>query len=108
MTFRVTSSVTTLFDPVPATECEFQIEGGIAPAPTSVETLRHIADSISGDGAFIMQGILRKAADELEDWEWLREHHGDINCPILVGYSDKHKSLEAAIDAARQAGKEEV
>jgi hypothetical protein len=39
---------------------------GVAPAPTSVETLRHIADTISGDGAFIMQGILRKAADELE------------------------------------------
>jgi hypothetical protein len=39
---------------------------GFAPAPTSIETLRHIADTISGDGAFIMQGILRKAADELE------------------------------------------
>jgi hypothetical protein len=40
---------------------------GFAPAPTSVETLRRIADTISGDGAFIMQGILRKAADELEE-----------------------------------------
>jgi hypothetical protein len=34
--------------------------------PTSVETLRHIADVISGDGAVVMQGILRKAAHELE------------------------------------------
>ena len=79
---------------------------GFLPTPTSVETLRHIADTISGDGAFIMQGILRKAADELEDWEWLRAHHHDIDAPILVCYdADKHESLEAAIDAARQAGK---
>jgi hypothetical protein len=39
---------------------------GFLPAPTSAETLRHIADTISGDGAFIMQGILRRAAGELD------------------------------------------
>lgn len=57
------------FPGLPVTEGFTQIgfeSPGFAPAPTSVETLRHIADTISGDGAFIMQGILRKAADELE------------------------------------------
>lgn len=93
--------------PVSTQEIEMRFNVGVAPAPTSVETLRHIADAISGDSAFIMQGILRKAAAELEDWEWLREHHNDLGGPILVCYdSDKHTSLEAAIDAARLAGRD--
>jgi hypothetical protein len=95
--------------PIPVTP--FKAEPGgftsVAPPPTSIETLRHVADSISGDGAFMMQGILRKAADELENWEWLRAHHNDIDAPILVCYdADKYESLEAAIDAARVAAEE--
>jgi hypothetical protein len=53
-------------DPISTVEIESRFNPGFAPAPTSAETLRHIVDTISGDGAFIMQGILRKAADELE------------------------------------------
>ena len=82
-------------------------EGNIAPPPSNAETLRHIAESISGDEPMkaIFAGILLKAAAELEDWEWLRAHHHDIDAPILVCYdADKHESLEAAIDAARKAG----
>jgi hypothetical protein len=61
--------VTVEFPGLPVTEplMQTQFESpGFAPTPNSVETLRHIADTISGDGAFIMQGILRRAADELE------------------------------------------
>lgn len=47
------------------------------------------------------------AEKELRDWEWLREHHNDLDGPILVCYdSDKHGSLEEAIEAARLAGRE--
>lgn len=67
MPFRITSDIPCLSTPTPAGPDVYQFESkGFAPAPTSIETLRHIADSISGDGAFIMQGILRRAADDLE------------------------------------------
>lgn len=107
MTERVRTTVG--FQGLPATRGigpeEYQFESpGFAPAPTSVETLRHIADTISGDGAFIMQGILRKAADELVRWEWLVEHGDELNSPILICYdSETHASMADAIDAARMA-----
>jgi hypothetical protein len=64
---RATIGFPGLPDAQPAGRDVYQFESaGFMQPPTSVETLRHIADTISGDGAFTMQGILRKAADELE------------------------------------------
>jgi hypothetical protein len=96
------------FPGLPVSPFSGEFEGNIATPPSSAEVLRKIAESIEGDDPMktIFVGVLRKAANELKDWEWLREHHGDINCPILVGYPGKHGSLEEAIDAARKAGAE--
>lgn len=91
---------------IPIREADIKFHGGIMPRSTSAETLRGIADSVTGCGSITLATILRKAAKELEDWEWLREHGSDIDSPIVVCYSEKHASLEAAIDAARLAGRE--
>jgi hypothetical protein len=85
-------------NPISATDAEMSF----MPAPTTAETLGAMADSINGGHeATMFAGILRQAAKELADWEWLREHHGDIDGPILVCYAEEHASLEAAINAAR-------
>jgi hypothetical protein len=104
MTFRSTLG----FPGLPSTQgFAGSIESpGFAPTPTTAETLRHMADIIIGNDVqeIVCRHILHKVAKELEDWEWLREHHNDIDAPILVCYdSEKHTSLEAAIDAARKS-----
>jgi hypothetical protein len=53
--------------------------------------------------------VIEEDAEALTRWRWLVEHHNDLDGPILVCYdSENYGSLEAAIDAARLAGKEGV
>jgi hypothetical protein len=67
--------------------------------------LQELANDAGNEGDHAMAERMSGVAKELEDWEWLRAHHHDIDAPILVCYdADKHESLEAAIDAARKAG----
>lgn len=88
MPFRITSDIPALSNTTPAGQDIYQFESkGFAPPPTSVDTLRHIANTISGEGAFIMQGILRKAADELETAQWTLK--------AVHAYAEKTHELES-------------
>lgn len=109
MTFQVKASFPGLPDAKGVGRDGFEFTSpGFFKNPTTAETLRHMAEVIHGDDAAttVARYTLQKAAKELEDWEWLRKHHHDIDAPILVCYnSEKYETLESAIDAAREAGK---
>jgi hypothetical protein len=72
-----------------------EFSGNIAPPPTNAETLRHIAQSISGDEPMkaIFAAMLTRAADELDaKHEALKLAVGTL---ALHGYDDDAKKVVA-------------